>query len=349
MIEQLKEKTPWEEVSHAIWPISTFTIRRNLEKNLFPGKLSTEKKIAIGEELHRKFFGLAVTDCESVTPLDDLSPLEREFFLEHFFLGDGLPQVEEGQGVMVGKRARMMAQYNLGDHLTLHLLDASSDWSSAWKTISEMESGLMKEINFAHSSKFGYLTADARHCGTGLEVKAYLHLPALSLMGQLKTALLEDVDKEVSTVSIDKEEGTFLGDLVVLKNTYAIGLSDEQMLRHLFGSANRLMNGEKTLRAHLRESPKTEVRDQVSRAYGLLTHSVKLETHEALSALSLLKLGIDLGWVKGMTDQEVNDLYFRCRRGHLLIDEEKSLETEEVVKKRAELINKKLSTLSIEV
>ena len=53
------------------------------------------------------------------------------------------------------------------------------------------------------------------------------------------------------------------------------------------------------IRSELRSSDDTEIKDRVSRAFGVLSHSYQQETLESWSAISLLKLGANLGWVEG--------------------------------------------------
>ncbi len=91
------------------------------------------------------------------------------------------------------------------------------------------------------------------------------------------------------------------------------------------------------------------LKDKMSRAYGLLLHSYQLETKEALNALSQIKLGIDLGWIQGINDQEINELLFRCRRAHLAQSHEKiSLHTKDLSEARAAYLHEKLQKTTLQ-
>ena len=91
------------------------------------------------------------------------------------------------------------------------------------------------------------------------------------------------------------------------------------------------------------------MRDKISRAYGLLLHSFQIETKEAFEALSLLKLGIDLEWVDGMTDQEISAIFFRCRRAHLALDSQESLNPEQLAEKRADYLKQQCHKLKLKI
>jgi protein arginine kinase len=96
---------------------------------------------------------------------------------------------------------------------------------------------------------------------------------------------------------------------------------------------------EKSARSQIRNKDSVAVKDRVSRAYGLLLHSYQIETIEAMNALSLLKLGLDLEWLKGITNQQLNNLFFNCRRAHLSAQYKPAVEQDQLAHKRSELIH----------
>ena len=125
--------------------------------------------------------------------------------------------------------------------------------------------------------------------------------------------------------------GDFLGDIVVLHNRYAQGLSEETILHSLQTTAAKLITAEKTLRESLKAEKNLELQDLIGRAYGLLIHSCQLSTKEALEALSLLKLGFDLNWIEGINDHTLNSFLFHNGRAHIArLSKEKNLDLNEV-------------------
>ena len=68
-----------------------------------------------------------------------------------------------------------------------------------------------------------------------------------------------------------------------------------------------------------------------------------------MSALSLLKLGIDLNWIRGITHPQINDLLFKCRRAYLLVAEDNHLTQEEVSHKRSELLHRYLKNVILKI
>lgn len=334
----------WKNEIHPIWPATTFTLHRNLSRHLFPNKLPEQQK----QQLASLLTDLFLKDQElSHIDYGAASATDREFIHEHFLCGHTFGRQEPGTGAIVNTGATFLGQINIDDHLLFHLVDHKGDWNSAWSALLDMENRIANTVEFAYSPRFGHLTAKPGLCGTGLKVTAFLHLPAIIELGQLDNALKEEVDEQVVSRNIGGDEGEYLGDLLALTNRFSIGTTEEQILRQVYGSANRLMNAEKTLRPHLKEEKNTDLIDKMSRALGMLTHSVQIETAEALNALSLIKLGIHLGWISGISDETVNSLMFGARRAHLLMEYGDTITQEELLKKRAEKIQSALKEAQI--
>ena len=248
---------------------------------------------------------------------EELSAFEKEYLFEHFLCSESFQNTTEGQGFLVGDTGRFLALFNLKNHIQLHLVDFSSELGKAWDMLSKIETELGKQLAFAFSPKFGYLTSDPSDCGTTLRLALYLHLPALIHSNQLKEALAKQKDEGLVALGLEGSLDELVGDILVLKNQHTLGLSEETILQQLQTAALKLIDSEKILRQNLKEKGTIEIKDLVGRSYGLLAHSFQLQTKEALSALSLIKLGLELGWIKGIDVKKIDHALFYCRRAHL--------------------------------
>lgn len=346
--QTLLEHTPWQNQVDPLWPASVFIFHRNLSRFPFPPKLSKEKTEQVFDQLQALLLASPLIDKPLLLKASDLSPIDKEFLFEHYLCLESFQNTGVGQGFVIDDPGRFLALLNIQDHLQLHLLDTKGEWDTAFNQLSKIESELGEKLGFAYSPKFGYLTADPNICGTGLIVLVYLHLPALVRTGELQELLVKHKDEEVTAISMQGSLDALVGDLVVLKNTFTAGVTEENILRSLHGVAMKLISLEKTARTKLKTSEKMEVKDEVSRAFGLLRHSYQLQTKEALNALSLLRLGLDLGWIMGISDNKLGDIFFKCRHAHLShLFQEKSMDTHELSHRRAEFLQKQLATVEL--
>lgn len=345
----LLEHTPWEEENNPIWLASSFILHRNLTQYPFPPKLNEKTQ---ANQVLEKLKETLLRCPELKEPLflkgEECSALDKEFLFEHFLRLEAFPQAPLEQGFLIDKGGCFLGLCNMSDHLQLQLLDCRGEWEMTWNALLKIETALAAAFDYAYSPRFGYLTADIGHCGTGLEVLLYLHLPALIHKGQLEEILQKQKEEDVLAIGMEGALDQAVGDFVILRNRYNLGVSEEAILRSLQTTAMKIIGEEKTLRTHLKETSDLQIKDLISRAYGLLFHSYQLQTRETLEALSHIKLGLYLGWVTGTTDKKINQAFFACRRAHLIYAlKEESSDYQELPRKRAEFLQKELQGMQL--
>lgn len=343
--ETILKSIPWSELANTIWPASSFTLHRNIAEFPFPSKLTNSNSSKLLSKLQTAFSSLSDTTPSLYIPGEILSGQEKEFLAEHFLTSEGYQNLSAGQAIVIDPTAHFLATINTQDHLTIQWIDCKGEWEKSWNDLNALESALGTKINFAFSPKFGYLTADPRNSGTALTVSCYLHLPCLIQSKQLTQLLLMHKEPSVETMGMLGNMDELIGDFLILRNHYTLGLTEQTILRDLHMTATKLILAERTQRQKYQQNAPAEIKDMISRAYGLLLHSYQLQTKESLDAISKIKLGIDLGWIIGMKDHEINELFFRCRKAHL----EQLLGKQELAHARAEYLHGQLkqTTLSL--
>lgn len=344
----LLSHTPWENQVNAIWPVTSFSLSRNLVGFHFPAKM-------LDDEL-KQVYSILCTSLSSCLPqpivLKDtqLSTLDKEFLFEHFLCLENLANTYSHQGFVLDETGLFFAQINKEDHVNICCIDYQGEWETIWSRLNQIELELNKTLDFSFSNKFGYLTSYPQFSGTGLRVYAYLHLPAIIHCGQLQDILAKSKEEHVCIMGMSGTQEELIGDIVILNNVYTLGVNEETILYSLHTTIMNFMALEKTLRTHLKEKGNSEIKDQVSRAYGLLLHSYQLQEKEALNALSLIKLGLELNWVKGVTEKTINDLLFTCRRAHMTyLCNTALLDPQEGARKRAEFLHQQLQGITLSI
>jgi len=238
---------------------------------------------------------------------------------------------------------------NLSDHLQLNVIDTRQEIEKSWNRLVKIESHLQKSLDFAYNSRFGFLTADPRHSGTGLVITLYLHIPAVIHTGELSELLEQEKEEEVKATGLQGKTTEMIGDIVVARNVCTLGLTEEYIVTTMRMWAARTVVAEISLRKKLIEHNNEQIKNKVARALGLLTHSYQLETIEALNALSLVKLGIEIGWILSPPDLNMNQILFNCRRAHLMNILEHKVDVADLPRQRAEYLRDMASQLTISI
>lgn len=342
------QKKPWNNNANSIWLASTVCLQRNIQKFIFPGKLDGERKQQIIALISKE---LLTQDASLAHPClikaEELPPLEKEFLVEHFLSTSNFVQAHVGEGFVLDKTGEFLATLNLMDHIHLQIIDTKGELENSWSRLVKIETTLGKTINYAFNSKFGFLTADPTLCGTALTASVFLQVPALVHSEKIDAALEKYADDSLAILGIQGSPNEIIGDVIVARNNYTLGLTEENIIASLRAFTTKILVEENSLRSQIKREASADFKDRVSRAYGVLIHSYQIEAIEALNALSLLKLGVETNWIEGIDHQQINELFFNCRRAHLQCQFPEKITQEELAHKRAEYIHKSLKEIKL--
>jgi len=131
-------------------------------------------------------------------------------------------------------------------------------------------------------------------------------------------------------------------DLYQLSNQVSLGKSEEEIIQSLKSVIPQLIKFERNAREYLLEHGRTAVEDRVWRAYGMLRSARTISSQEAMIYLSQLRLGVNLGLVKDVRIDSLNELFILTQPAHLQKLEGKKLEEGKRDLVRATLIRNRL-------
>ena len=183
-----------------------------------------------------------------------------------------------------------------------------------------------------------------------MRASCMLHLPALILTKRINR-ILELLSRISFTTRGLFGEGTqALGDFFQISNQVSLGLSEGEIIDNLIGVVNQVKEHEIDARNILQGKYKARLEDSVGRALGILKNCRLINTKEALSHLSILSLGLDLGIIKnGVIPVEkkgrevVNSLFIMIQPAHLQKAEGELIKEKERDFIRARILRERLS------
>ncbi len=342
-------KSRWQASTHSVWIGSTLTLHRNFAKYKFPGKLETARK----EQVISLIFDELKNSPELKSPQlfysNHLGPLEKEFLFEHFLVTSNFYGAHGGEGFIVDAEGDFLAVVNLGDHLQLELTDTEQEIEKTWDRLVKIEHNIGKSIDFAYNPRFGFLNSNPELTGTGLVIRLFLHIPAIIHTGELPEILERESEEEIIATGLQGSTSEMIGDIILAQNSCTIGLTEEYLITSLRMWATKVVVAEVSIRKRLINDGDVQLKNKVGRALGLLTHSYQLETVEALNALSLVKLGVELGWIDNPAALNFNQIVLNCRRAHLIDQLGGGVEIPQLPRKRAEYLSALFMPLSLKI
>jgi len=165
----------------------------------------------------------------------------------------------------------------------------------SWDMADKIDDLIEETIDYAYDEKLGYLTSCPTNVGTGIRASVMVHLPALTLTGQISN-ILNSVSKIGMAVRGIYGEGTqALGDIYQISNQVTLGQSEIEIIENIKGVAKQIISSERKAREELYKKQKIQIEDKVGRAFGILSNAKIMSTNEYMKLMSDVRLGIVLG------------------------------------------------------
>jgi protein arginine kinase len=270
------------------------------------------------------------------------SLIDRQFLIERHLISRGHAIETKYKSVFISNGEIASIMVNEEDHLRIQVMRSGIALYDSWAVMTELEKDFERKIKFAFSDEWGYLTACPTNTGTGLRASVMMHLPAIVMTAQIN-GLIKAVSKLGLTVRGFFGEGTeAVGNFFQISNQITMGHSEEETIDNLTRIINQIISQERGSRDFIRDKKRDAIEDKVSRAYATLEGAHIITSSETIDLLSLVRLGVGLGIVKGLDRRRLNDLFILTQPAHLQKLAGRELSPSERDIKRAGLIRSKL-------
>jgi protein arginine kinase len=327
---------------HPIVISSRVRLARNLAKLPFPGWAKKTERTRILDEIKPEVDCLEQMQGSFSEQLNELSAVEKQVLVERHLISREHAAKGMGSAVVINATQSLSIMVNEEDHLRMQAISSGLDLQKTYRAIDAVDSALEAHLDFAFDSDLGYLTACPTNVGTGMRASAMVHLPGLVLSEQINQ-VVNSVNKIGLAVRGLYGEGTeAMGNLFQVSNQTTLGENENQIIDRLNKVIETLIQRENQARENLAATKRTMLMDQVGRAYGILTHAYSISSKEALNLLSLIRLGIDLGFFPEEGRIVINSLLMETQPAHLQHQSQQKLSAEERDYVRADIVRGKL-------
>ena len=268
--------------------------------------------------------------------------VDKQFLVERHLMSREQASKPNSKAVVIDNDEIISIMINEEDHLRLQVMKSGFDLLDAWEIMNRIDDALSKELSFAFSSEYGYLTACPTNTGTGMRGSVMLHLPALVMLRTIDKVLSAIAKLSFTTRGLYGEGTQAIGNFFQISNQISLGHNEDEIISNINGLIRQVIEHEETARGVLLKQQKTLLEDRVWRSLGILKNSFIISSQETTELLSMLRLGIDLNIIKDIDRRTVNELFILIQPAHLQKLESKKLNSQERDIKRASLIRSKL-------
>ena len=291
---------------------------------------SLENKIK--ESIYEIGYGLKYLRIKDMDEITKISLLEKNLVTEEF-----LNKNKDKKSILVNDEENICIMIGEEDHLKIQVYSAGLELENTLNLAIELDKKIEEVLGYCVSKKYGYLTAYPSNLGTGLKASVMLHLPALQKTNNIKKVLQVISNFGVEIKGISSKEGNLIGDIYQISNKQTLGLTEEEIAKNIKVIAEKIIKNERQARKYLANEG-IDLEDEIYRSFGILTNCKKITEEETLELLSNIKLGVDLGILREVTDLQVQSLYLYTKPANMQKKLGETLGKIEQDVKRAEII-----------
>jgi protein arginine kinase len=345
----LNRPTAWlqREQPASIVVSTRVRLARNLTGWPFPSWAGEDECEKVWQRLHPVLANLqALRDCLSIG-MSEVPKLEKAMLVERHLISREHSEKGRGSGLVVSADESVSIMVNEEDHLRLQIIHPGMTLLQAWQRIDALDSEIEGQVDYAFSTRLGYLTSCPSNVGTGMRASAMLHLPALALTDDINPVVkgLNKLGLAVRGMGGEGTEAT--GHFYQISNQITLGRHERGMVEELERILLELVAHETNARARLREKEEPLLRNHVGRAIGVLQNAWILTSKEALELLSGVRLGAEMGLVTGVNSLEIDELMLVSGPAHLQRAEGKRLKAKDRDILRATLVRTRLAAARV--
>lgn len=316
-------------------------LARNIKNTPFPSLLTGEARDKVKTALEDAVIKSNSTLSKDFTlyKLDEVSPLEKRAMVEEHLIS---PQMIKGtqKSVLVNNDKTMSIMLMEEDHIRLQIIMSGMELDKAYDLADKVDNVMEESLDYAFSEEFGYLTACPTNVGTGLRASVMMHLPALSMTGNITRVLQSFSGMGIAVRGLYGEGTNAEGAMYQISNSITLGLSEKELIEKLKTVVERIEKLEIQARERLVSEMKETFEDKLMRSYGILKYARKVTSQEAKSMLSDCLLGVNMGIIN--VEGRMSPLELMIKTAPSIIAGEETLTPEERDIKRAEFLRENI-------
>ncbi len=324
---------------------SRIRLARNLVGHSFPGwgrKQENEATLRVVQPVVESLPQLGEPFSRH---LNKLTAIQKQALVERHLISREHAARAAGSAAVMNRAQTISIMINEEDHLRMQSIQPGLALRESFEVLDEIDTQLEQALEFAFDRQLGFLTACPTNLGTGLRASAMLHLPALMLSDQVNQ-VIQAVNKIGLAVRGLYGEGTeALGNLFQVSNQTTLGDKEVEIIARLQKVIEQIVNHEKNARQKLLSDNTTTLCDQIGRAFALLRHAHVMPSKEALNLISMVRLGVDLGFFPSEFAVTLESLLMEIQPAHLQIRADRKLPTSERDEMRSQIIRDRLKCL----
>lgn len=293
-------------------------LARNIAGFPFVGKASDAQRRELCNIARQVVLSRKLADGMFWVDLNRTTSRERQLLVERHLISRHLAEADIPRAVAVSGDESLSIMINEEDHLRMQLLAPGRQLETLVGRLGAVDDAIESRLDYAFSSRWGYLTACPTNVGTGIRLSVMMHLPALKLTNEIDRVRRAAKDMHLAVRGYYGEGSDSAGDFYQVSNQITLGRSEPELLGEFQERIlPRIIEYEHHARQLLVERNPTLLDDRIHRALAVLRAARLLGAEEGMKLLSRIRLGIHLGRLPDLDLSTVNHLLLQIQTAHL--------------------------------
>jgi len=321
---------------------SRLRLARNLDKFPFPHWADKKQGEDVFTAIEAAVGKIDYLKNITTYKLAELDSVDKQFLVERHLMSLEHAQKTNHKALIIDEDEVLSLMINEEDHIRCQVMQSGFNLFEAWNIINKIDDSLAKELAFAFSRDWGYLTACPTNTGTGMRGSVMLHLPALVMTHQVDRILAAISKLSFTTRGLYGEGTQATGNFFQISNQVSLGHSEEEIIENINGLIRQIIEQENQARELMVSRNRAMLEDRINRSFGILKSAHIITSQETIELLSMVRLGCDLNMLKDIGCPNINELFIITQPAHLQKMEGKRLSSQERDVKRADIIRDRL-------
>lgn len=255
----------------------------------------------------------AVSDSETDLTFIDIGAMkdfEKQAIAEQHIISPQMMDDKIKRGLLLSSDSSKSVLINEEDHLRIQCMAPGFDLARCFENANIIDDVIEQSADYAFDSHLGYLTCCPTNLGTGMRASVMVHLPALTMSGNINN-IIDSLSQLGMTVrGIFGEGSKATGNIYQISNQMTLGESEENIIERFEQIITEVVEKERELRRRIYEADRYRIEDKLMRSYGILTNAVVMTSSEAMARLSDVRFGVELGIITSVDLQKLNKVMY---------------------------------------
>lgn len=318
---------------------SRIRLARNVSGLPFPSKLNDERASLVARKVYD---AVNPTDNYDLYKMSNISEVDGSVLMEKHLISADLLHNDQFGAAIINESETVSIMINEEDHIREQSILKGFRLQEAYQKINAVDDVIASKISIAYDPKLGYLTSCPTNLGTGLRASVMMFLPGLTTTKTLDSVLNAVARLNMTVRGVYGEGSEAAGFIYQVSNQKTLGISEAEIIDSVETSIKHIVDAELKARDMLMRNEAVRLKDEIFRAYGVLTNAYSMSCREFMKLIALVKLGAYYGLLQVGDRERFEKLTTDVQPANLITICARPLEADERDVCRAEYVSKVL-------